>query len=276
MEVIEPVWLNEAHPNYVKWKKGRDIAVERGKFAVSIIEQYKKCASLNILDLGSGEGGTAAFLSFKNKVVSTDISFTRLKRQSAFRYKYKINADALNLPFKKNSFDIIILQDVIEHIQGNESLLLDLSDLLKWDGIIYLSTPNKYSVFNIISDPHWGLPFLCLYKRHKIRTIFLNRFRKKDAERKDIAELQSLDDILFQTSIKYKMYINTVYAVQELFSGNSGIVWSDFHLFLIKTAHFLKLSKLIIKLSNDKPQILNKYFTPTFYLVMTKINSDSV
>lgn len=269
MEINQPPWLNKEHPNYERWKKGRELAVERGKFAVTVIEQYKKCSGLTILDLGSGEGGTAAFLSFKNKVVSADLSLIRLKRQSAYRHHHKINTDAGMLPFNKNSFDVIILQDVIEHIPDNRNILSSLLPYLKWDGVIYLSTPNRKSLFNILNDPHWGLPLLSLFKRDKIRNLFLKNFRKKDSERQDIAELLSLDEIQSYSS-PYSFYLNTFLAVRELFEGHSGIVWSSFHLKLIALLKNLKFHKVILKLANDNKGFINKFLTPTFYIVLKK------
>lgn len=270
MEVNEPIWLDKAHPNFSRWQKGRDTATDRGKFTVTIIEQYKICNNLTVLDLGSGEGGTTEFLSINNNVFSVDINLVRLLRQPTSSGSYKINADAMKLPFKRNSFDLIILQDVIEHIENNSLLLEELSVYLKDDAVIYLSTPNKFSVFNIISDPHWGLPLLCLFNRSYIKKYFLSRFRKEEAKRKDIAELLSLNEFLSLSSAAYKPYLNTVTAVQELLKGNKGIVWSNFHLSLIRIIKAIKLNKLLILIANNKPGIVNKYLTPTFYIILMK------
>ena len=68
----------------------------------------------------------------------------------------------------------------------------DLTSLLKNNGIIYLSTPNKYSLINIISDPHWGMPLISLFNRNQIKKYFLRNFRKSDYQREDVAELLSL------------------------------------------------------------------------------------
>ncbi|MCJ7553756.1 MAG: hypothetical protein MUO34_07710, partial [Ignavibacteriaceae bacterium] len=83
MEINHSVpWLDNSHPNYERWKRGRDLAIERGKFVQSLIEKHFNPTNLTILDLGSGEGGTSYTLSRNNFVVSLDYSFTRLKRHS--------------------------------------------------------------------------------------------------------------------------------------------------------------------------------------------------
>ena len=47
-----------------------------------------------------------------------------------------------DLNYKENSFDIITLWDVIEHIPDSDSLLRHLRTLLKDDGMLFIHTPN--------------------------------------------------------------------------------------------------------------------------------------
>lgn len=274
MEIKEDqnvAWLDESHPNYERWKRAREISLERGKFVRSILEQKIKCENLTILDLGSGQGGTAKVLSEKNLVISLDLNIIRLKYQEEFEENIqRVNGDALKVPLKPGSFDLIILQDVIEHVDDPQNLINSLYILLKKDGILYLSTPNKLSIFNIISDPHWGLPIVSLLKREKIRKYFLKNLRKSEAKRTDIAELLSLKKLLKLFGKKFTFTLYTNYSVEELLKGNKGIIWSNFHLTLLKLIKFIKFDQLIIGLTNDKPGITNKYFNPTFYFLLEK------
>ena len=267
-----PVWLNPNHPNYNRWKRARDLSFERGNFVKSIVEKYITCENLIVLDLGSGEGGTSIVFSEKNKVVSYDLNFIRLERQKDSSLKFfQINGNASYLPFKKNSFDLIILQDVIEHLTDIKILINQINRILKSEGIIYISTPNKYSLFNIIADPHWGLPILGLLNRKAIKKFFLKSFRKKEVERKDIPQLFTLKDIQKYFGIYFEIYLDTKHSVEKILSGINGIVWSDFHLYLIKLVKIFRMQKLLLLLSNNKKGIINKYLNPTFYLVMKKI-----
>lgn len=261
-------WLNPTHPNFERWKRARDLSIERGKYVLSILLQFSICENLNILDLGSGEGGTSKILSEKNNLISFDISLTRLKRQD--KKIKRVNGSALNLPFKKNYFDLIILQDVIEHVSNPEQLIESIIFSLKKNGIIYLSTPNKISLFNIISDPHWGSPIISLLKRKSIKKYYLKYFRKDELNRTDIPQLFSLKELekLFQNN--YIIELFTKHSVKKLLEENKGIVWSDFHLLLIKIIKIFKLNLMLTKISNDKKGIINKYFTPTFYLIMSQ------
>jgi hypothetical protein len=159
---------------------------------------------------------------------------------------------------------------VIEHLINTSEFYSEIKRVLKTNGYIYLSTPNKFSIFNIINDPHFGLPVLSFLKRKSIKKYFLKHFRKDDYSRKDIAQLLSLNELINLFNKDFHISINTKFSVQELFKGNEGIVWSDFHLKLIALCKFIKLDWVIKRIANDKIGVVNKYFTPTFYIILNK------
>jgi len=273
MEVAEkPIpWLDEKHPNYERWKRAREISVERGKFVISIISKVRECKNLKILDIGSGEGGTSEVLSKDNILISFDMNKIRLLRQqNSFSDINLLCGSSSSLPFKNNSFDLVTLQDVLEHLDNREKLINNVYNLLNDNGIIYLSTPNKFSVINIIADPHWGVPIVSILKRESIRKCFLKYFRKSELNRKDIAELLSLRNIYELFGDKFELQLFTIHSVNELFKGNKGIVWSDFHIKLLHILKKAKLDKVITTFANNRMGFINKFFTPTFYMVFKK------
>ena len=298
-----PGWLNESHPNFLRWKLARELSIERGKFVYSIVNQKVNSNNLSVLDLGSGEGGTSEVFSQNNFVISLDISLIRLHRQdqtvnsaagipseeieSSSEKSSTINKDrllpslevtkincvngsALQLPFSNHSFDLIIIQDVIEHLTNVSDLYSEVKRVLKINGSIYLSTPNKFSIINILNDPHFGLPVVSILKRKSIKKYFLKHFRKDDYNRSDIAQLFSLYELLNLFKKDFGISLHTNFSVKELFNGNNGIVWSDFHLKLIALCKIIKLDKMLIKIANDKIGVINKFFTPTFYFILNR------
>jgi len=270
-ETKEPAWLDDNHPNYERWERARSVAEERGKFVVSIIEQEIKCDGLTVLDLGSGEGGTAKVLAANNNVFSIDISLTRLLRQTDRENNlYRINGDALNVPLKNELFDLIVLQDVIEHVNSPAEMIDSLYSLLKKGGVLYLSTPNKFSLFNFIADPHWGMPFVSVLKRKTIKKYFLRNFRKNDSEREDAAQLLSLDDLDKILRNKFEIKLNTKFTVDKLLEGNKGIVWSDLHLNLLEIIRKVHLQNFILSAANDNYGFTNNFLNPTFYFLLKK------
>lgn len=266
-----PAWLNKNHPNFLRWERARNLSLDRGKFVIKIINTVTEPKNLTILDLGSGEGGTSKILSNENFVISYDLSKIRLIRQ---RQNYQVNqlicGDAVKLPFRDEIFDLVILQDVIEHIDNQIALVLEVKRTLKTDGMIYLSTPNRFSLLNAVSDPHWGFPLISLMNRKIIRKYFLSIFRKDELNREDLPELLSLNKIRLLFGNGFDIDLFSKLSVIEVFNGNKGIIWSDFHISLINHLKRIKADFLLKRISNDKFGIINKFLTPTFYLVMKR------
>jgi len=259
-----------AHPNFKRWQRARELSKERAEFVRSVICNTLDLEKLSILDFGAGEGSTSELLSQNNFVVSLEPKAERVKKILISDSLRPIMTDGSNLPFRNSVFDIIILQDVIEHLSITGKFINELKNILKKNAIIYLSTPNRFSFFNIISDPHWGMPFLCLFKRNQIKKYFLKYFRKNDYNRDDIAELFSLKDLYNLFDENFSISLNTKFSTEFLLNGGKGLVWSKFHLLLIKYLRIFGLSSIIKKVSNDRQGFLNKYLTPTFYLILEK------
>jgi 2-polyprenyl-3-methyl-5-hydroxy-6-metoxy-1,4-benzoquinol methylase len=262
---------NPAHPNFERWQKARDLSDDRAKIVEAVISNEVDLEGLKILDIGAGEGSTSKLLSKKNKVTSLEPKRERINKIAQTDSLQPIIADSLKLPFSSSKFDLIILQDVIEHLNITRDFVDKLKGILIQDGLIYLSTPNRISILNIISDPHWGMPFLCLFKREQIKKYFLKYFRKSDYDRDDIAELLSLKDIKTLFGKDFSINLFTKFSLAYLLDGGKGLIWSKLHLSLVSFLKFTRLTKFINGVANDEPGIINKFFTPTFYIILKKI-----
>lgn len=269
-EGLNAGWLDQKHPNYKRWQRGRDLRYKRAAVVKEIISSEVLCENLDILDLGSGEGGTSSLFAEKNRVISFDLSLLRLTRQkdSSIRYSL-INGRAESLPFRNSSFDMVILQDVVEHIEKPGMFIRELSRILRTNGSVYLSTPNRNSIFNLASDPHWGIPLLALFKRPSIKKYFLSYFRKSEMGRNDLAELFSLNELkcLFN---EYTLYLKTAETVSILGQDPEGVMWSSFHLGLFKLLQKSGSFLVLRKLATNEEGFINNYFTPTLYAVLKK------
>ena len=100
-----------------------------------------------VLDLGCGTGyGSAELISMGAKSVDgVDLSkgaigFARANYKKN-RLSFKI-ADALNLPFKDNTFDCVVSFEVIEHVKDYTKYLTEAFRVLKKGGYFIFSTPN--------------------------------------------------------------------------------------------------------------------------------------
>ncbi len=139
-------------------------------FIISVSQLVKKYKPTNLptLDVGCSEGKLTLFLkeSFP-KIIGLDPD----KKAIEIAKKRKLNAkhyDGDKIPFKDNSFDILLNISVIEHAEDPLGLVKEMNRVLKKDGVLYLEVANKY--FPI--EPHFYLPFLS-YLPKKLANIYL-------------------------------------------------------------------------------------------------------
>lgn len=103
-----------------------------------------------VLDIGTGYGDGAYYLLMKGakEVVGIDNSkMAIVEARKKFPQKELVFEimDALNLQFPKDYFDIIIAYEIIEHlhVKKHRTFLDNIKSVLKKNGRVLLSTPNK-------------------------------------------------------------------------------------------------------------------------------------
>jgi len=119
----------------------------------------------NILDFGCGSGVMLPFLSSISKqVIAIDVDL--LPIQSVQKYIPLANnvevKDAMKTNFSdlsKNSFDLIIALDVLEHVPDLPKTLSDLFSILKPNGKLIVSGPTENILYQIgrkIAGPEYS------------------------------------------------------------------------------------------------------------------------
>jgi ubiquinone/menaquinone biosynthesis C-methylase UbiE len=137
----------------------REIAYEhwhRYAFAMSLVHGKQ------VLDAACGEGFGAALLAENAvNVRAIDIDVTSLEHAKK-RYGLQANlvfeqADVTQLDaLPDNSFDVIVSFETLEHVMEQERMLAGFYRLLKQDGILLISTPDKknYTDATGVANPH--------------------------------------------------------------------------------------------------------------------------
>ena len=103
------------------------------KLFVRHLESVCKNSKLVIADIGSGKSPYKKYLQHLCQMyLTTDISES---------YRPYIVADAQYLPLKFESVDLILLTEVLEHLQTPKKALLEINRVLKPKGFLILTVP---------------------------------------------------------------------------------------------------------------------------------------
>lgn len=106
-------------------------------------------SSHKLLDLGSGDG------SFVNVCKEYGIDAVGLDGSSN-----EINFENDKLKYENETFDIVTLVSVIEHIGNPSNILREIFRVLKKKGVLIIVTPNfKYSYRSFYDDPTHLRPY---------------------------------------------------------------------------------------------------------------------
>jgi len=145
--------------------------------------QFKDVTNKRILEIGCAEAGLLKFYHKKGAVCSgIELSDIRYNNALLLDKRNEINlfqADICNpTSYKKHikkNFDMIIMRDVIEHIDNKRIALSNIFNILKPGGKLFMSFPPKYCAYSghqqTISNLFGKLPYIymlpdVIYKKY--------------------------------------------------------------------------------------------------------------
>ena len=168
-----------------------------------------------LLDLGCGQGYLHEYI-LNNGIEAVGVEINRRNIRYAKKIVSKgdfIMADGCNLPFKKECFNTIIANDVLEHVPYKlaKPMVSEVKRTLKTDGMFYISVANKYQ----IHEPHTLIPFLTWFPRacwNPIHKIVKKRPMKTMYYPYTLCMLQRL---CFETEISYTN-LTWIYALKKI------------------------------------------------------------
>lgn len=106
--------------------------------------------TLKIADIGTGAGFMAISMAqLGHEVVGTDISFRMLEKARANAKAYGLNItfiedDAVSTSLPEDSFDLVIIRDVMINLWDCESALVGLSKIIRPGGYLMISDGNYF------------------------------------------------------------------------------------------------------------------------------------
>lgn len=131
---------------------------------VKFLERRTNLKNKLVLDFGAGYGTALLYCLKKGyKAIGIDISkdSANFFRERVKKLKYKklwisryVLSEGENLPFKPESFDVVISNQVIEHVKDPKKCVLEIFRVLKEGGILYLRAPDYSTSFY---EPHYRI-----------------------------------------------------------------------------------------------------------------------
>jgi SAM-dependent methyltransferase len=110
---------------------------------------------LNVLDIASGEGyGTNALAQVAKSIVGVDISQEAIEHAiRRYHLDFRVGG-AESIPVADCSIDAAVSFETIEHVSVPENLVIELFRVIRPEGMLIISTPNKHlSQHEVISNP---------------------------------------------------------------------------------------------------------------------------
>jgi ubiquinone/menaquinone biosynthesis C-methylase UbiE len=153
----------------------------------------------SVLEVGCGTAALASAIARRGaSVVATDVSLRwlvlagkRLAEEGAVRVELLACA-AEALPFEDESFSLVAAGDVVEHVDDPERFFAECARVLRPGGLLFLATPNRFSLG---LEPHvrlWGVGFL----PRRLAEPFVQAFRHTSYSHVRLLSARSLARLL--------------------------------------------------------------------------------
>ena len=152
------------------------------RYCMEMLQGHKKGAKL--LEIGCGAGRILTSIRERDKTIhltGIDLSHNQINEAKSLSKGKRLNffqGNCERLPFKSNSFDYVIIMDLLEHIDHPACALEEVRRVLKGWGELYASVPAEGTLGSIhwISEKIFGKHFKEMVVGH------IQRYRIKDIE----------------------------------------------------------------------------------------------
>jgi ubiquinone/menaquinone biosynthesis C-methylase UbiE len=109
------------------------------------------CANKTVLDIACGEGyGSMILASTAFSVVGVDVSEEAVIHAKSKYVKDNLKfvlSSAISIPLDDASIDLVVSFETLEHLVEHDAFMVELKRVLKPDGLLIMSTPDK-SIYN--------------------------------------------------------------------------------------------------------------------------------
>jgi SAM-dependent methyltransferase len=177
-------------------------------------------SELTCLDLGSSTGiMTERFADEFKRVIALDIDRDGLFAGKRNNRKSNIDylcSDGAELPLADNSVDVVICNQIYEHVDNQSGLLMEIYRTMKDSGFCYFGAGNRY----VLIEGHYFLPFLS-WLPHRLADIYMKLAGKKgiyDVKLLSLRKLRRLTDKFWRHD-----YTGLIFEVPDAFYADDVV-----------------------------------------------------
>ncbi len=147
----EQIWGEHMHHGY--YGRGGNCKLNRRQAQIDLIEELLNWANIkdvtNLVDVGCGIGGSTLYLAEKFNAQATGITLSPVQANRATERASEVKleetvqfqvADALNMPFADNNFDLVWSLESGEHMPDKEKFFQECYRVLKPGGTFICAT----------------------------------------------------------------------------------------------------------------------------------------
>lgn len=150
-----------AYEDWYWWHRARRRIIDH------LLARTLRGNDLRILDVGAGTGATSKALERYGRVLAVDMSAEAVA--TARRRGLDVaRMDATRLAVPDATFDLVVVLDVIEHLEDDAAAVLELRRVLKPGGVLLVTVPAYKWLWSShdVANHHWRR-----YRRRELRGV---------------------------------------------------------------------------------------------------------
>lgn len=165
---------NEGKKTYAEWQYEKGI--DTIKFYLKHTSVEEMFRDKDVLDIGCGAGGKTVYYASQGvkSIVGVEILEKYRNEAEELGRKYNVSdkftfvcSDAAETPFADESFDTIIMNDAMEHVDEPERVLKECYRILKKSGKLYLNFPPYNHPYGAHLSDAIGMPWVHVFFSEK-------------------------------------------------------------------------------------------------------------